>query len=187
MATTIVGLTGGAGSGKSTVATRMRNAHGYVNVKFADALKQMLRTFYATAGLSRKEIDRRIEGDLKETPCDLLCGNTPRYAMQTLGTEWGRKLMGYDLWVNLAEHRIKNTAGKVVVDDLRFDNEAVMLSRLGAKIALVDKKNPLREISGHVSEKGVSVEFIHTVIPNNGTVPQLNKTTDIAMEFIEND
>ena len=34
--------------------------------------------------------EAHIEGALKEVPCELLGGKTPRYAMQTLGTEWGR-------------------------------------------------------------------------------------------------
>jgi hypothetical protein len=38
-------------------------------------------------------------GDLKEVPVDCLDGQTPRRAMQLLGTEWGRTLSA-DLWIN---------------------------------------------------------------------------------------
>jgi hypothetical protein len=78
----LIALTGYAGSGKSTLADILACEHGFTVVKFAGPLKAMLRAL----GLDERE----IEGDLKEQPCQLLAGHTPRRAMQTLGTEWGR-------------------------------------------------------------------------------------------------
>ncbi len=43
----------------------------------------------------------KIEGSLKAKPCSLLAGKTPRHAMQTLGTEWGRNCIGDGFWINL--------------------------------------------------------------------------------------
>ena len=34
-------------------------------------------------------------------------GKTPRYLMQTLGTEWGRMMVDGDLWVELCCVRIR--------------------------------------------------------------------------------
>jgi hypothetical protein len=46
--------------------------------------------------------------------------------MQTLGTEWGRKLIGEDLWHGATMRRTQDlmeTGNKVVITDVRFPNE----------------------------------------------------------------
>lgn len=122
----IIGFVGKAQSGKSTAATQLVNKHGFVRLRFADTLKSML---YAM-GLTEREVD----GDLKQKECELLGGNTPRYAMQTLGTEWGRRLIGPNIWVDCLarklEQHIRGGVTKFVVDDVRFLNEAKYLARL---------------------------------------------------------
>ena len=74
----IIGLTGlGRKSGKSTAASvpvSSSTGSPQDRVSFAGPLKAMM----AALGLSSEQID----GSLKETPCDLLCGKTPRQAMQ---------------------------------------------------------------------------------------------------------
>jgi putative protein kinase ArgK-like GTPase of G3E family len=77
----IIGLTGLMGSGKSLAAQELERI-GFTRTRFAGSLKDMMRVL----GLTEEE----IEGNLKETACALLGGKTPRYAMQTIGTEWGR-------------------------------------------------------------------------------------------------
>jgi hypothetical protein len=65
-----------------------------VNIKFAEPLKAMLDTYlsYARASM-RTHIERMIDGDLKEWRPAVFGGRSARYAMQTLGTEWGRQMM----------------------------------------------------------------------------------------------
>ena len=119
----IVALTGPAGCGKTTVAKGLER-HGFARVRFAGPLKAMLRTL----GLTEDQVD----GDQKETPCDLLCGKTPRAAMQALGTEWGRDCVGENLWVNAAMKQVDEYIAlgvSVVIDDCRFDNEAEAVTR----------------------------------------------------------
>lgn len=116
----VVGISGYASSGKTTVADYLVAFYGYKRIKFADGLKDMLRA----VGLS----DESIEGGKKEEPSQFLCGKSPRYAMQTLGTEWGRNLIGDNFWVNIwalkcEEWLWENQENKVVVDDVRFPNE----------------------------------------------------------------
>ena len=62
----------------------------------------MLRKLLACPGADAGMIRRMIDGDLKEAPTPLFEGRTPRHAMQTLGTEWGRDRIGRDLRANAA-------------------------------------------------------------------------------------
>lgn len=159
--TGLVGITGKAGSGKSTAAQVLLDA-GWVRIKFADPLKDMLRAI----GLD----DRHIEGHLKEVPCDMLMGKTPRHAMQTLGTEWGRECIAPDFWVALARRRIAlaMAAGlNVVVDDVRFENEAQVIRELGGFVLGLERGDGA---GLHVSEAGVLPDIQHI---NDGTVAEL--------------
>jgi hypothetical protein len=130
--TRIIAFVGLAGSGKTTAAMHLTNNHGYRRLRFAEPLKAMLRAL----GLGSEEID----GSLKETPSPLLCGKTPRWAMQTLGTEWGRELIGEDFWQNLWLDRAADCLdldGRIVADDCRFGTEAATVRRLGGTVVRV--------------------------------------------------
>lgn len=130
----VVGLHGPEGVGKTTVARALVafadlfsiNGGGRV-ISFADALRDML----VALGVPVNALaDRR----LKVTPCAELGGATPRQAMRTLGTEWGRALAP-DLWVCAWERRLgvaaEDWVALVAVDDVRYDNEAAAIRRAG--------------------------------------------------------
>lgn len=125
---TLVGLIGRKGSGKDTAAEVLL-AEGYQNVKFAGALKNMIRCLLAYQGVDSDTIERMVEGDLKETPTPHLAGRTPRYAMQTLGTEWGRDLIGEDFWTLVTMARVGDR--KTVITDVRFPNEVQSVENAG--------------------------------------------------------
>lgn len=116
----LIGLLGRKGSGKDTAALALL-ARGYQNVKFAGALKDMIRVLLTYQGVDPYIVERMVEGDLKEEPTAFLGGQTPRFAMQTLGTEWGRTLIADDLWVNTAIRR--SEVHQTVITDVRFPNE----------------------------------------------------------------
>lgn len=160
----VVALSGPAGSGKST-ASAWLVSQGYKLVKFAAPLKDMCRAIGMT--------DDMIEGALKEKPQALLQGNTPRHAMQTLGTEWGRDCMGKNFWVDLWTRRAIeafNEGKGVVADDCRFANEADAVKDLGGIILRLDGRGG---ISGsHESER---VNFIaDAYVQNAGTIADLH-------------
>lgn len=164
----VVALTGKAGSGKSTVADYLISRHGYVRVKFAGPLKDMMRAI----GLN----DNQIEGDQKETPTRLLQGKTPRYAMQTIGTEWGRQTIGENFWTFLWEDaalKILDAGGRVVVDDCRFDNESETVREIGGLVIEIWGRGG---ISGnHSSEAGCDADV---VLRNDGTISDLHRRAD---------
>lgn len=119
------------GAGKTTVANALAHSE-FVPVKFAGCLKIMLRSCLQYQGLHHEEVQRMVEGDLKEVPSPYLCGRTPRHAMQTLGTEWGRDLIGEGMWLGTTQKRIDLYSSPdhqtpIVIDDLRFPNELKFL------------------------------------------------------------
>jgi len=169
----VVGVTGSAGCGKSEVARYLEGV-GFRPVRMSYPLKRMLAAYYETQGLSAKEIERRIEGDLKEVPDPLLNGKTPRHAMQTLGTEWGRDCIHEDFWVDAWKRRVAQSPQSVICEDIRFDNEADAVKEIGGQVYHVIAKNNRRKTSTHVSEGGVSSSKITGCILNTSTIPDLH-------------
>lgn len=164
----VVALTGRAGSGKSTLADYLIERHGYVRVKFAGPLKAMMRAI----GLS----DAHIEGELKELPCPLLQGKTPRYAMQTIGTEWGRDIIGPEFWTGLwadVANDVLDNGGRVVCDDCRFDNEADTVRRFGGVVIELQGRGGIG--GGHASEGGIDADM---VLHNVGSVADMYARAD---------
>ena len=163
----IVGLSGLIGSGKTTAAKHLIEHHGFVRLRFAGPLKAMM----AALGLTEAETD----GDLKHEPCDLLCGKTPRYAMQTIGTEWGRELIGPDLWIRawLASVDELPPNSRIVADDVRFPNEAEAIFGLGGKLIRITR----REL-GTAPPQNAHISELHqlpadTEILNNNSIDDL--------------
>lgn len=176
----IIAVTGLMGSGKSTVAKMLCDKHGFEPMKFAYPLKAMLRALYDTCGLDVVTIERKIEGDLKEVPCEYLQGKTPRFAMQTLGTEWGRLLIHPDLWVNMMKYRILSCRGNVVIDDCRFSNEARVVKYLGGIVWRVERHE---NIAVHISELGQAEIQPDVVVSNFGDLRDLQRAVETALSL----
>jgi hypothetical protein len=176
----IIGLTGRAGSGKSFVGDILCTEHCYTRVKFAGALKAMTRALLHHARVPDSEHYAYLEGDKKETPSAALAGQTPRYVMQTLGEEWGRRLIHPDLWAMIALQEINWHLDRqmiVVVDDVRYDNEAQMILANGGEIwKIIRIFNDLPY--SHKSEQGVSPELITRRFDNSGSEHQTGLLVD---------
>lgn len=165
----LIAFTGSAGCGKTKAAdVLVRN--GWVRVKFASTLKGMCRAMGMT--------EEMIEGHQKEESQKMFGGQTPRFIMQTLGTEWGRKIIHPDLWVSITKAEIQRqleTGRSVVVDDCRFENEASCIRSLGGVVVGLNGRGGIA--GDHESESGVTPDYI---IDNNGTLDELEKT---VMDF----
>lgn len=164
----VVALTGLAGSGKSTLADYLIERHGYIRVKFAGPLKAMARAI----GLS----DAHIEGALKEVPCPLLQGKTPRFFMQQLGTQFGRDIIGPDFWTGLWERTandVLDNGGRVITDDCRFDNEADVVRQFGGVVIQLQGRGGIA--GSHASEAGVDADV---VLRNVGSIADLRARAD---------
>jgi len=135
----IIAFCGPKGSGKDAAAGILKN---HKHAKFAGGLKVMIGALLEYAGCDKKDVQYWVEGAGKEKPCPFLGDITPRYAMQTLGTEWGRDKMHKDFWVRMTENYIKTLGNyPVVITDLRFPNERDMVQKLGGVAVRIRPSN----------------------------------------------
>jgi len=170
----VIALCGTIGSGKTTVADHLVLRHGFQRVKFADGLKNMLAAFLRMQGCTDEYIKRCIEGDLKTKPIPELGGRTPRHAMVTLGTEWGRNCMNTDLWVIAwrgATQGVLANRTPVVVDDCRFLNEYDAIRSMNGLVWRVAREGG--EKSNHVSETEQLLFDVDANKLNNASINQL--------------
>jgi hypothetical protein len=148
----LIGLTGLAGSGKSVIANVLAAEFGFERVRFSAALKNMARSMLRDMGFCEDDVERFIEGDLKESIIPGL-GVTSRHVMLTLGTEWGRDMVHPNIWVQIWASRAEGFA-RVVTEDVRFPNEVEALRARGGVIWHVERPgHALATTSGHVSEQ----------------------------------
>lgn len=173
-----IGFCGPAGAGKSTAAERLVKRWRFERVRFAGPLKAMMLAL----GLDPEQVD----GALKEEPTPLLCGRTPRQAMQWLGTEWGRDLIGAGFWIEAwraAVERVplqkpwRNRANLIVADDVRFANEAKAIRDRGGLIIRIVRPGAGSSSGGdHASER---LEFEpDRVIQNSGDLAAFHAELD---------
>jgi hypothetical protein len=167
-------------SGKSEVARILQREYGYTLVKFADPLKDMTRVLLKHMGMFPAQIEKYIEGERKEETIEFgRCQTTARRIMQTLGSEWGRDLIGKDLWVSLAQVKINDLIGRgqrVVIDDMRFHNEYCMVCDNDGKLWRVERRNSMTvEFNQHKSEGQLNYARFDATIFNNGSLADLHR------------
>lgn len=173
----VVAFTGKRGSGKSEAVKVLVEELGFRELKFADPLKNMLRAMYATCGVDSNTIERKIEGDLKEEPCEWLLGQTPRFAMQTLGTEW-REMIGTPMWSEMFTRAVQsgNLGDRIACSDYRFHHEGAVLHNLNAVIYKVQRPTADAvedNASQHSSETTIDEIPFDLIIENDGTKEDL--------------
>jgi len=156
---TVIGIAGQAEAGETTLANRLATFGRCRVLPFAEPLKRMLTEL----GVPREN----IYGSFKDAPCPELCGKSGREAMQTLGTDWGRKLISPQLWVNAWLRRAIEATSKgecVIVDDVRFPEEAAAVKSLGGIVVYVDRLGA--KTYEHPSESSLSEYKFDRTIQN---------------------
>lgn len=208
----IVAILGNGRAGKDTIADYLVKHHGFVRIALADPMKRFCAEVFDFShdqlhGNDRDKPDLRYprpayrEGSDPDTEVMVTPYLTPRYALQTLGTEWGRDCFP-NVWINyairvaklvLAGHHYdavrgvspapiygRQPVGGVVFSDLRFLNEVNAMARAGAVLVRVRRHGlpPLEGVAGHQSEaeqKTIPDEAFDVVIDNNGTIEDLHR------------
>lgn len=183
MSRIVIGVTGFKHAGKSSIAKYLSRRFGFARMRFAHPMKEMLRAFLRARGCPEDVIEEMIEGSLKEVPSPYLNGRTPRHAMQTLGTEWGRDQMHEDLWLDAWGDSLSTIPPDcpVVVDDCRFENEFDRIRQLNGQIwRVVRPLNRAQKNDLHASEINQVELVADEVIVNNNTMAQLFVRVDAA-------
>lgn len=157
----IIGITGKAHAGKDTAAAYFIE-RGYSRYSMAKPLKDML----AVIG---------VYCDTQEQKASIhpVFGVTNRHMAQTLGTEWMRTCVKRNGWVLLARNAILDLGPNVVIPDIRFDNEAEMVRKLGGYVVEIQRADNPMATMDHASESGVSVGLIDFSVGNNETIAAL--------------
>lgn len=174
----IIGLHGPAGCGKNTIAEFLCDTQRFRQISLAQPIRNGISTMF---GLPMEYLTDRA---LKEQPLDLLCGHTPRHAMQTLGTEWGRNHICLDVWLKIAQREIDYQASLaaannlflngIVISDIRFEGEAKWLRDQGGTIwHILRPNNPHVLNTNHASEKPIVPLDGEPFLINNGNIVQL--------------
>lgn len=181
----IIGFLGLAGSGKDTASDMLVKEHGFVKVACADPLKRICKNVFDFSdeqlwgpSAMRNAPDFRYPRLLEDGMPGFL---TPRYALQQLGTEWGRNC--YDnVWIDYAIRTARclenagvsydprwgilspedagafgrrvQKGGGVAISDVRFQNEVDAIRAAGGKIVKLTRGAGLEgEAGAHRSEK----------------------------------
>lgn len=163
---TVFGFTGAARSGKDTAAAFLQAHIGGYRYAFADPLRAMLLAGFGI------DMNEQYWKDRKEEPIPAF-GVSPRQMLQTLGTEWGRKLVNTDVWLLLAKGQLHARGPGMIITDVRFENEAAWVRKMGGIVIHV-KRDAAPKVSMHESEAGVSVaELSDEIIMNDGSLEDL--------------
>jgi hypothetical protein len=155
------------GCGKTTAANFLIE---HERVSFAAPLKRAVWNLLNDLGLNGF---RYVYTDKEVIIPEI--GVSARHMMQTLGTEWGRACIHPDFWVMIARaetQRIIANGGSVVIDDVRFPNEAAMIHDLGGELWEIDRPGITYD-GGHSSEGGLEYITPDRVIINDGTIAAL--------------
>lgn len=189
----IIGLTGYARSGKDTVAgiidqlecTRWHNAGACELVSFAAPMKEFCAELF---GFSWSQ----VYGDLKEEPDPRWVRPdgkplTPRYALQTLGTEWGRNC-DPDLWVKVAMAKalkVHQDGYLAIITDVRFVNEARAVRDAGGVIWRIYRSG---RAHSHASEAEIwsekMTELVDSEIVNTASLEALELAVKDRLEAL---
>ena len=182
----LLGLAGAAGAGKDTCAQLLVTS-GFVQLAFADALRDEVAEAW------RVDLAMLVDRGTKEWPIPALAtgncldarfvhrmlelGYSPteprsaRWVMQRWGTDYRRALDGDAYWIDHALQRLMRLRGqghaRVVITDVRFDNEVQAVRALGGACVQVLRPDTIAlqaDTARHGSARlpaGLEAEAIH--------------------------
>lgn len=183
MASKIIGLTGYARTGKDTVGRYLVENHGYTRVAFADAVRDAVYALNPIVQMPLEEDPThwaRVQDLVNWKGWDKVKTEYPeiRALLQRMGTEVGRELFGPDFWIDIAFDKvlnILNNGGKVVITDVRFENEAGIVHAWTGETWRIDREGT-GPVNDHSSDQ---INFmVDTIVRNDGTIEDLYYEVD---------
>jgi hypothetical protein len=172
----LIGLTGYARTGKDTLASILVEKYGYRRIAFADTIRSFLYEINPMVGCSPsgylQDLINLVGWDkAKEEP-------QVRRLLQDLGVA-ARKLINEDVWITAALADL-DPHEKVVIADVRFENEAAMIRLLGGQLWRVKRFNT-SAVNDHVSEVELDYYEVDQIFLNNGTIEDLEILLQVRM------
>lgn len=198
----IVAFAGRAGCGKSTAADYL-SSHGYIILSFGNILKDTVAVMFSwdRALLSGNTEESRIWREKPDEWWSRELGHavSPRNILQTFATETVRNHFHPDFWIIAMKRKIQSLPpdAKIVISDLRFENEYWFLRNLGATIIRINRNdahtndmhtNDVYINDIHVDEnKHISEMLYHSFdcidVINNGTRGDLFNSIDKILKI----
>jgi hypothetical protein len=164
----IIGLTGYAQSGKDTVASVLVEKYGYSRIAFADKIRDFLYGINPMVACSPtgylQDLVNLVGWDTaKQEP-------QVRRLLQDLGIS-ARDLIDENIWVNAALNNVGKDE-RVVITDVRFENEAAMIKLMGGQLWRV-KRTGIGPVNDHISESQMDGHKVDQIFVNNGSIEDL--------------
>lgn len=175
----LIAFTGRAGSGKTAAADYLAQRYGFVQVAFADPLKESIEQMMDAIGVDYAYL---FDRDKKERTIPGL-PLSAREWMQRLGDFY--RGIDPDWFVRAAAYRLGLPAApvhdRICLTDVRFPNELYWTKAMGGHIVKLHRSSadPVRP---HDSEAHVDTLDAHTLLLNDGaTLPSLHDMLDGLM------
>ena len=182
----LIGLLAKKQHGKDTCADYLVNSHGFIKKSFAQPLKE-------GCGCLFDFTDEQLYGEKKED-IDSFWGVSPRKIFQYIGTDIFRKDINKlipdlndDFWVKcfvkkyltMIKHYPNN---KVVVSDVRFQNEVDAIHDLGGIVIKLERPTLDYDKDVHISELGIDlIQNYDNKVLNDGTINNLYNKIEILV------
>lgn len=168
----IIGLTGPYLAGKSTIAKALWDHHDFIQGHFTQKGKEVIADIY---DLSYEQ----LYGSAKEI-IDPRYNLTPRFIMENFMTNVCRNIFD-DTWVYCLERKwIALDRPNMVIDDLRFPNEAAWIAQHAGMIIEVRRNGC--EYTSVPANAGLAAPFAAIAIENNGSIEDLMKGLELFIK-----
>lgn len=202
---TIVGVCGFARSGKDTVGGYLIENHGFQKISFAKLIKDICRM---TFDFSEEQLYGSLKDVPDERyPFEGICVRcgtamdfhpardsmwscpscgwdynhhhiTPRLPQQTLGTEWGRRLMSGIWTMATFNHIAKSDHDKWVIPDVRFRNEIQAIQDRGGEVIRLLRGEAQHTHQSEQEMAEMANNEFDWVIDNQGTLEELYENVE---------
>jgi dephospho-CoA kinase len=180
----LIGICGRKTSGKTTITDYVVDNYEFIERSLAGPLKNALRELLLIDNENLYGSEEKKNEKLEDW-----FDYTAREFMQHVGTELLREKLAelfpkigtqifthnFELWYK------KNKDNHVIVSDVRFEDDANIIKKLGGYIIKINRPN-LTNIDSHSSEVSVDRVKHDYIIENNGTLEDLYERVDQIMD-----
>lgn len=192
----IIGFCGKAGAGKSEITQYLCHKYFTHPASFADPLRLLLMPVLALVFRGDEDKvnyylqqgkDKEI-GVFRCTVRTLMCdfGTSMRQHNENVFVDLMRKKISMIQEVYRERMASEDITVPIIIDDVRYDNEAAMIKQQGGTIIKIERREEdLRKVPAHSSENGIDVSYIDLSVTNDGSLLSLHSLADSLATFYE--